>query len=102
MSVFKDFYEHNMEGLRLQYGIREALKQGVGHKGFSLYHIYTSCVTFDKVFKTWANLKKRIHPLPDDYDPGNFHQAFNQVLEHDFSTGIIYRAEEAARQPEQK
>ncbi len=72
-------------------GIQQALLEGVRHKGFSIFHIYTSCVTFDKSFKTWDNLKKWVHPLPEGYDPTDRRQAFDQVLQDDFSMGVIYR-----------
>lgn len=75
-------------------GISQALEEGIRYNGFSLYHIYTTCVTFDKTFKTWANLKKKIYRLPGDYDPTNFRGAFDHVLNEDFSTGIIYRRDE--------
>ena len=72
-------------------GTSEALKEGINHNGFSLFHIYTTCVTFDKTFKTWANLKHKVHRLARDYDPTDFRGAFDTVLNDDFSTGIIYR-----------
>lgn len=72
-------------------GIAAALIEGVKTPGFAFFHIYTSCVTFDKTFKTWAHLKEWVHPLPDDYDPTNRRNAFEMALEDDFSTGIIYR-----------
>ena len=50
-------------------GIINALIEGIHHKGFSFFHIYTPCVTFDKQFKTWSNLKQWVHPLPHPYDP---------------------------------
>ncbi len=68
------------------------LKKGIEHKGFSLFHFYSSCVTFDKVFKTWGNLKEKTHPLPDTYDPSNLNQAIAHVLEDDFSMGVVYKA----------
>ncbi len=71
--------------------IADALVEGTRHKGFAFFHIYTTCLTFDKTFKTWQNLKQWVHPLPDDYDPTDFHQAMDHVLRDDFSTGIIYR-----------
>ena len=74
-------------------GITDALIQGVQNPGFSIFHVYTSCVTFDKTFKTWTNLKKWVHPLPAGYDPTDIHVAFDQVLKDDFSMGIIYRRE---------
>ena len=39
--------------------IAEVVKQAVNHPGFSFLHVYTSCVTFDKQFKTWDFLKKK-------------------------------------------
>jgi len=74
-------------------GITAALSEGVRHKGFSFFHVYTSCVTFDKSFKTWEHLKEWVHPLPDQHDPTDLKQAFDQVLEDSFSLGIIYRGE---------
>lgn len=71
--------------------IAEVLMEGTRHRGFSFFQIYTSCVTFDKAFKTWNNLKSRVHPLPRDHDPTDLRQAFDRVLEDDFSMGIIYK-----------
>jgi 2-oxoglutarate/2-oxoacid ferredoxin oxidoreductase subunit beta len=77
-------------------GMCAAFKEGINHPGFAVFHIYTTCVTFDKTFKTWANLKKKVHPLPEGYDPTDFRAALNEVLNDDFSTGIIYRAQQKA------
>jgi 2-oxoglutarate ferredoxin oxidoreductase subunit beta len=52
--------------------------------------MYTSCVTFDKQFKTWENLKKQVHPLPDQHDNTDLKRAISHVLDDDFSLGIIY------------
>lgn len=72
-------------------GITNALVEGARHPGFSIFHIYTSCVTFDKSFKTWEHLKEWVHPLPKDHDPTDLRQAFDQVLQDDFSVGVIYK-----------
>ena len=69
--------------------ITEAVVKGTGHKGFSFYHIYSSCVTFDKQFKTWDNLKKQVHPLPGNYDNTDRKKALLHVMDDDFSMGII-------------
>jgi 2-oxoglutarate/2-oxoacid ferredoxin oxidoreductase subunit beta len=74
-------------------GITHALVEGTKHEGFSFFHIYSSCVTFDKAFKTWNNLKQWVHPLPENHDPTDRREAFNRVLESDFSMGIVYRRE---------
>lgn len=74
-------------------GITKALIEGVRHKGFSFFHLYTTCVTFDKGFKTWKHLKEWIHPLPEDHDPSNLKRAIERVLDDDFALGIIFRQE---------
>jgi 2-oxoglutarate ferredoxin oxidoreductase subunit beta len=71
--------------------ITHALMEGIKHPGFSLFHVYTTCVTFDKQFKTWDNLKTWSHPLPDNHDPFDLKMAINLVLDDDFAMGIIYR-----------
>ncbi len=71
--------------------ITDILMEGTRHEGFSFFHIYTTCLTFDKSFKTWDNLKQWVHPLPATYDPGDLRRAYDEVLRDDFSVGIIYR-----------
>jgi 2-oxoglutarate ferredoxin oxidoreductase subunit beta len=72
-------------------GITNALIQGIGHKGFAFFHLYTSCVTFDKEYKTWEHLKQWVHPLPSNHDPKDLKQAINEALDDQFSLGILYR-----------
>jgi len=55
--------------------------------------VYTTCVTFDKQFKTWNNLKEWVHPLPDEHDPIDRKQAITEALEDQFSLGILYKKE---------
>jgi len=73
--------------------IARVLMDGIRHKGFSFFHLYTSCVTFDKQYKTWENLKEKVHPLPDDHDPTDLKLAISRVLDDHFSMGIFYRRE---------
>jgi 2-oxoglutarate ferredoxin oxidoreductase subunit beta len=70
--------------------ITAAIMEGVRHKGFSFFHVYTTCLTFDKQFKTWDHLKSWVHPLPDGYGPTDRKAAIMQVLDDDFSMGILY------------
>jgi 2-oxoglutarate ferredoxin oxidoreductase subunit beta len=74
--------------------ITRALIEGIRHKGFSFFHLYTSCVTFDKEFKTWQNLKQWVHPIPNTHDPSNLKQAINEALDDQFSLGILYKRQE--------
>ena len=74
--------------------IAEVVKAAVHHPGFSFIHVYTSCVTFDKQFKTWDFLKKTVHPLPDEYDAADRKAAIAMVLDDDYAMGIIYKRKE--------
>jgi 2-oxoglutarate ferredoxin oxidoreductase subunit beta len=71
--------------------IAHVLMEGTRHEGFAFFHIYTPCVTFDKDFKTWNNLKKQTRPLPSRYDCTDWQQAMRLVSSDDDSVGIIYR-----------
>jgi 2-oxoglutarate ferredoxin oxidoreductase subunit beta len=73
--------------------ITAAIMEGVRHTGFSFFHVYTTCLTFDKQYKTWDHLKSWVHPLPKGYKPTNRKNAIMQVLDDDFSMGIIYKKE---------
>ena len=73
--------------------ITSVLIEGIQHKGFSFFHLYTSCVTFDKEFKTWDHLKKWVHPIQGSYDCSDLKQAFAQTLDDNFSMGILFRRE---------
>ncbi len=71
--------------------ITAALIKGIQHPGFAFFQILTSCLTFDKQFKTWDNLKEWVHPLPEGYDSTNRKKAIAHILDDDFSTGILYQ-----------
>ncbi len=73
--------------------ITKALIEGIQHKGFSFFHLYTSCVTFDKAFKTWDHLKEWVHPIPEDHDTSDRQQAMSLALDDEFCLGIMYRRE---------
>ncbi len=74
-------------------GIARILMEGIGHKGFSFFHVYSTCLTFDKTYKTWDHLKEWVHPLSPDHDPADRKQAMIEALEDQFSLGILYRRE---------
>lgn len=80
--------------------ISAILEAGIRHPGFSLLHIYTSCVTFDKQYKTWNRLKEQVHALPPEYEQRDRKQAMAHVLDDDFSTGIIYQRSETHKTTE--
>jgi 2-oxoglutarate ferredoxin oxidoreductase subunit beta len=71
--------------------IAETLIQGIQNPGFSFFHVYTSCVTFDKQYKTWSNLKERVHPLPEDHDSSDLKAAMSLAIDDDYALGIFFR-----------
>ncbi len=71
--------------------ITEVLIEGIKHKGFSFFHIYSTCLTFDNQFKTWENLNEQAHPLPKSHDCSDLKQAFDMARDDPFSTGILYK-----------
>jgi 2-oxoglutarate ferredoxin oxidoreductase subunit beta len=71
-------------------GITKAFIEGIQHKGFSFFHVYTPCVTFDKDFKTWNNLKEKLKPLPENFDRSDRKNTIEHVLSEDYSVGIIH------------
>lgn len=73
--------------------IADTLVEGIQHKGFSFFHVYTPCVTFDKQYKTWSRLKENVHPLPADHDPSDLKAAMNQAIDDDYALGIFFRKE---------
>ncbi len=44
-------------------GLTDLIKKGILHKGFSFIQILTPCVTFDKTYRTWKNLKENVYDL---------------------------------------
>ena len=71
--------------------IADVLMQGTRHRGFSFFHILTSCVTFDKTFKTWENLNQGVHPLPVGHDSADWKQAIDLVARDDLAVGVLYQ-----------
>ena len=79
-------------------GITRAVMEGVRHKGFSFFHVYSPCVTFDKAYKTWPHLKEWVHPLAEGHDPMDLKGAINTALDDPFGLGILYKREEGKDQ----
>ena len=80
--------------------IAEVIGQAVRHKGFAFIHVYTSCVTFDKEFKTWDHLKDWVHPLPKDHETGDIKQAIVLAMDDPFAMGVIYKKARRLGPPE--
>jgi 2-oxoglutarate ferredoxin oxidoreductase subunit beta len=72
--------------------LKELMKSAITHKGFALLDILQPCVTFNRI-NTYSWYRKRVSPLPDDYDPTDRIRAFETALKFDneIPTGIIYK-----------
>jgi 2-oxoglutarate ferredoxin oxidoreductase subunit beta len=75
-------------------GMREVIKQGTLHSGFSFIQILTPCVTFDKSYRTWKNLKENVHPLRMGEEADNMEIAMRAAENQPFGVGIFYRDRE--------
>ncbi|MCG8566781.1 MAG: thiamine pyrophosphate-dependent enzyme [Desulfobacterales bacterium] len=71
-------------------GMKEIIKQGTLHKGFSFIQILTPCVTFDKSHRTWKNLKENVHELEIHSDIGNLEAAVRASENNPNGVGIFY------------
>ncbi|MEH0020710.1 MAG: thiamine pyrophosphate-dependent enzyme [Desulfobacter sp.] len=75
-------------------GMKEVIKQGTEHNGFSFIQILTPCVTFDKTNRTWKNLKENVHDLRVGDTADNMEIAMRAAENQPFGVGIFYRDKE--------
>jgi 2-oxoglutarate ferredoxin oxidoreductase subunit beta len=71
--------------------LTEMIKEGIGHRGFSMIDILQPCVTFNKL-NTYAWYRERVYRL-SDHDPYDRRLAFERALEwgERIPIGVIYR-----------
>jgi len=72
-------------------GLKEIIKEGVRHQGFSFIHIITPCVTFDKKNLTWKNLKGKFTYLDSAHDPTVMESAMRLAEHEKFKLGIFFQ-----------
>jgi 2-oxoglutarate ferredoxin oxidoreductase subunit beta len=72
--------------------LAEMIQEAIAHPGFALVDILQPCVSFNPV-NTYDWYRKRVQPLPGDYDPANWEQAMKTALMwgEKIPLGIIYR-----------
>lgn len=75
-------------------GLQEIIRLATLHKGFSFVQILTPCVTFDKEYRTWKNLKESVHALTPGVHDSNMEAAMRIANEDLHATGIIYQDKE--------
>ena len=74
-------------------GLKQLFVDAFRHKGFSVLHIFSPCVTMNKQI-TFATMKDIVKPLPDDWDTSNRLAAMEKAMDSDtFWTGLVYKDE---------
>jgi len=73
--------------------LKEIIKAGIKHKGFSLINVLQPCVTFNKI-NTYNYYRQHTYKLSQDYDKKDINKAFKiaqeMTLKDKFPLGIIY------------
>jgi 2-oxoglutarate ferredoxin oxidoreductase subunit beta len=72
-------------------GLKEIIKKGTRHQGFSFIQILTPCVTFDKSNRTWKNLKENVYNLDIRIEEKNMEAALRASEEEPFGLGIFFQ-----------
>lgn len=95
----------NIVGLALSYNVSfigrgfagdinslsKLIYEGIRHKGFSLIHVVSPCVTY-RGMEYFKKAKETCVPLPESYDPTNKVEAFKVAEEQEKKyIGVIYR-----------
>ncbi|MBO2519085.1 MULTISPECIES: 2-oxoacid:ferredoxin oxidoreductase subunit beta [Limnochorda] len=72
--------------------LADLIRQGIEHRGFAFIHAVSPCPTFNN---TLAQIKPRVAPLPQGYDPTDPVRAFELALHTEaLHTGVLYREPE--------
>jgi 2-oxoglutarate ferredoxin oxidoreductase subunit beta len=69
-------------------GLKEIIKSATLHQGFSFIQILTPCVTFDKDYRTWKNLKENVYELK--HNDNNMEAAMRIAEDEPNGVGIIF------------
>lgn len=71
--------------------LSDLIQQAIAYRGFGLIDVLQPCVSFNRV-NTWEWYKERCKPLPQEYDPMDWHTAMKVGREwvDKIPLGIIY------------
>jgi 2-oxoglutarate ferredoxin oxidoreductase subunit beta len=72
--------------------LADLIRQAISHTGFSLVDVLQPCVSFNRV-NTRAWYRERCKPLPEGYDPTDWHTAMETAQQwgETIPVGVIYR-----------
>ena len=78
-----------------QHEMKEVIKKAIRHRGFSLVHILTPCVVFNKT-KTYELYYSKCKPFDKKYRPNSIEKAMQRAMQDKFIyTGVFYRSDKA-------
>ena len=70
--------------------LKEMFVRALQHKGFSVLHIFSPCVSMNKQV-TFKTMNEVVKPLPDDWDTSDRARAMEMAMDTStFHTGIVY------------
>jgi 2-oxoglutarate ferredoxin oxidoreductase subunit beta len=73
--------------------LKDMFVQALQHKGFSMLHIYSPCVSMNKQV-TFKTMNEIVKPLPDDWDTSDRLKGLEIAMDTStFYTGIVYKNE---------
>lgn len=73
--------------------LKELIKNGLEHKGFSFIHVLSPCVQYNDGF-SFESVKERIIPISEDHDTSNVIAGMNLAYTPGcFYTGLFYKEE---------
>ncbi len=76
--------------------LKELFIKAIEHKGFSIVHVYSPCVTFNKQI-TFNTLNEIFAEIPEDHDSQNKLAAMQIAMDQSkLWTGVLYQDERAA------
>ncbi len=73
--------------------LADIIRQAIAHEGFALVDILQPCVSFNKV-NTFKWYRDRCKPLPDDYNPQDWHTAMKTAATwgDEIPVGVIFES----------
>jgi 2-oxoglutarate ferredoxin oxidoreductase subunit beta len=78
--------------------LKEIIKQGILHKGFSHIEILQPCVTFGKTY-SYEYYDERIYKLDESHNVSDYNSALNVIRQEDkIALGVIYKIEKPTQE----
>lgn len=78
--------------------LKEVIKQGIVHKGFSHIEILQPCVTFGKTY-SYEYYDEKIYKLDDNHNVRDYYSALNVIRqENRIALGVIYKIEKPTQE----